>query len=221
MQNNNSNNKNGPASPSRNQDQNQDDSAGKANNGSRNGWSVGETVIIPTKTHDGGGGMSVRPDDGEGGQQLNNGGGSRGETASRPDSFQTYSDIDTRMTTLLGLEPPSNPNDGEELEDWRQLTGFLGLGGRRQPLNLNNDGDDDREVEAQAAPINGNGEVATPRKTRISWELHTNAFESMWLQRGELALPRHDPGPPRMEPRQQRDREGENQNGQDDEGELE
>ncbi|KAK1739895.1 hypothetical protein QTG54_009654 [Skeletonema marinoi] len=125
------------------------------------------------------------------------------------------------MTTLLGLEPPSNPNDGEELEDWRQLTGFLGLGGRRQPLNLNNDGDDDREVEAQAAPINGNGEVATPRKTRISWELHTNAFESMWLQRGELALPRHDPGPPRMEPRQQRDREGENQNGQDDEGELE
>ncbi len=90
--------------------------------------------MVPTKTHDGGG-MNLRlTGNGEGEQStFVNGGGSRSETtttrtssSSLPDSFQTYSDIDARMTTLLGLEPPSNPNDGEEQEDWRRAHKRMG-----------------------------------------------------------------------------------------------
>ena len=184
--------------------------------------------MVPTKTHDGGG-MNLRlTGNGEGELQSTyaNGGGSRSETtttrtsSSLPDSFQTYSDIDARMTTLLGLEPPSNPNDGEEQEDWRQLTGFQGLGRRRrrQPGNNNNDDDDHgaEEVDAPGVPVNGNRETRTPRRTRLTWELHTSCFENMWMQRGELDGPVHEPEPPRAraEPRprqdQQRESGGEN-----------
>ena len=106
------------------------------------------------------------------------------------------------MTRLLGLDPPVNPNDaGEEQQDWRQLVGFQDLRGRRHQRQNN----DDHNAEAHAqAQVNGNGEAATPRRTRISWELH-QIFEL-------------DEEPPRAE-RQQRGygRGGENQNGEDDE----
>jgi len=102
-------------------------------------------ILVPTKTYDGGSGKQAE------------------ETST--DTFRTYSDDDTRMLTLLGLQPPPNPNEGER-EDWRQLIGFLGIGEARRRRD-----DDDG---------------ATPRRTRISFELHNAAFENMWIQRGEL-----------------------------------
>jgi len=184
----------------------------KNHRGSWNGWEVGVTITLPTKTHDGGG-MNVPPGGHREGEP--NCGGSRSDetttTTSSTDSFQTYSDIDTRMSTLLGLEPAANPNDGEEQEDWRQLTGFQGL--RGQPRRRDDDGRGEvveaQAVAAAAAP-NGNGETTTtPRNTRISWELHNHAFEHMWMQRGELNFPQAEPPRPRAEQ--------ENQDEQDDE----
>jgi hypothetical protein len=105
-----------------------------------------------------------------------------------PDSFLTFSDTDTRMLTLLGLEPAANPNDGEEHEDWRQLTGFQGLGDRRR----------NQEAQALAAPDG----TSTLRNTRVSWELHNNAFENMWSQLGGLNLHLQEAEPPRAEPLQ-------------------
>ncbi len=219
MQNNNDeNSKNEPSSPSQKQDT--DNSTGE---------SSGETVLVPTKTHDGGGmNMNVRPTaNREGGEQSSNvnGGsevGSRNETAttttSRPDNFRRYSDNDTRMMTLLGLQPPSNPNDGEVQEDWRQLTGFQGLDRRRRRQPGNNDDHGAEEVDAPGAvPANGNRERTTTRQTRLSWELHMSALENMWMERGELDIPVQEPEPRRVEPRQEQRRGsgGENENGQD------
>eukprot|EP00986_Skeletonema_menzelii_P012202 scaffold6619_cov146-Skeletonema_menzelii.AAC.8 len=222
-------NSHGLPSPSRQQDQ--DDSGGyETRRGSGySSLSAGDTVIVPTKTHDGGGmDIPTNPNangEGEGQQQSSNGGSGSGNEAttrtttssSRPDNFLIYSDNDTRMRELLGLEPPSNPNDGEEQEDWRQLVGFQGLGGRRHQRRNNDDRDAD--ADAQAAPVNGNREAAAPRKTRISWELHTSAFDHLVTMQhdelgdGPLQL---DEQHPRVE-RQQRGHGGENQNqnGQD------
>jgi hypothetical protein len=108
-------------------------------------------IIVPTKTEDG---------------------GSRNEqttsTSTRPDAFQTYADNDTRMLTLLGLHPAPNPNEGER-EDWRQLTGFTGIGEDRRRRNDEDGG-------------------TTQRRTRLSFELHGNAFENMWIQGAGLNL---------------------------------
>mmetsp|Transcript_22320 Transcript_22320/g.31901 ORF Transcript_22320/g.31901 Transcript_22320/m.31901 type:complete len:220 (+) Transcript_22320:81-740(+) len=218
MQNNNDENgRNEPPSPSPpppSQKQDTDDSTGK---------SPGEPLIVPTKTHDGGR-MNVHPTANGGGGQLSTntnggGGGSRSETVmtttSRPDNFQRYSDIDTRMNTLLGLEPVSNPNEGEVQEDWRQLTGFQGLGRRRRQPRNNDDHGAEEEVDAPEEVANGNRETTTtPRRTRLSWEVHMSALENMWMQRGELDAPLQEPDPPRVEPRQEQQRGsgGENQN---------
>ena len=109
-------------------------------------------IIVPTKIEDGG--------------RTNQGQDQGQETSPRTDAFSTYSDDDTRMLTLLGLEPAANPNDGEQ-EDWRQLSGFTGVGRR----------------------INDEDETTPkPRKTRLSFELHPDVFLSMWFERGELDL---------------------------------
>ncbi|KAK1742288.1 hypothetical protein QTG54_006853 [Skeletonema marinoi] len=117
-------------------------------------------IIVPTKTEDGGSTITnqVRA-------YINNNNLNRGQQTTRPDAFQMYSDNDSRMMMLLGIEPASNPNEGER-EDWRQLTGFAGIGEERR---RSNDG-------------------TTPRRTRLSFELHLNAFENMWIERGELNL---------------------------------
>ena len=191
-----------------------DDDKNKTSRGSWRGRSAGDSFKIPTKTHDGGGmDIPMNPNaNGEGEQQSTNGegGGSENEATtrtmttatSRPDNFLTYSDNDTRMRALLGLDPPAN---GEEQEDWRHHVGFQGLRERR-----NNDG---------AAPlVNGNGEAAAPpiRQTRLSWEVHPSAFDNMIMQRGELGDGplQVDEQPPRRVERQQRGHghEGENQN---------
>ena len=136
-------------------------------------------IIVPTKTEDGGSSNQEQAD-----LNINQNEGQDQEqetTSARPDAFTTYSDDDTRMLTLLGLGPSANPNDGEQ-DDWRQLTGFGGLGRR-----INEDED-------------GNG--TTPRKTRLSVELHLNAFVNMWIERGELDLNDDDAGhgqPPRQQ----------------------
>ena len=106
------------------------------------------------------------------------------------DSFQTFSNIDTRMRELLGLEPVANPNDADQQEDWRRLTGFLGLGGRRGQHGNNGNQENNAAVEGetqQAADQGGNdGGTSPERRTRLSYELHLNAFLNMWEQRGEL-----------------------------------
>ena len=101
-------------------------------------------------------------------------------TATRPDAFQTYSNNDTRMLTLLGLDP--HPTDGEEQEDWRQLIGFRG--GAEEGHRHNNE--------------------VPPRRTRLSFDLHPSAFANMWSQHGELLnnMDHHEP------PRQQQQRQG-------------
>eukprot|EP00985_Skeletonema_marinoi_P030727 scaffold33574_cov152-Skeletonema_marinoi.AAC.4 len=120
-------------------------------------------IIVPTKTEDGGSTITnqVR-------QYTNNNNQDQGQetTSTRPNAFQTNSDNDTRMLSLLGVEAAGrNPNEGER-EDWRQLTGFTGIGEERRCSN----------------------DVGTPRRTRLSFELHHNAFENMWIERGELNL---------------------------------
>ncbi len=109
------------------------------------------------------------------------------------DSFQTFSNIDTRMRELLGLGPVANPNDADQQEDWRQLTGFLGLGGRRGQRGNNGNqennaaGEGEAQQQQQAANQGGNGGGISPeRRTRLSYELHLNSFLNMWEQRGEL-----------------------------------
>ena len=208
------------SSPSRQQGQGDSGGDDKTSRGSWHDWSAGDTLTIPTKNHDGGGmDIPANPNaNGEGEQQSNGGGGGSEATTtttatstSRPDNFLTYSDNDTRMRALLGLEPPSNPNDGEEQEDWRQIIGFQGLGGRRHQRQ-NNDARD-AAAQAQAAPVNGDGEAAGSRRTRLSWELHPSAFDF------EFDI---DEQPPRVE-RQQRGhghgRGDENRNGRDDNNE--
>ena len=101
------------------------------------------TVIVATKTEDGGSSNQ---------EQANR---------IRPDAFSTFSDDDTRMLTLLGLDPNSNPNEGEQV-DWRQLTGFTGRG------RHNN--------QDEGGNINEDGNGTTPRKTRLSFELHHDVF---------------------------------------------
>ena len=122
------------------------------------------------------------------------------------DSFQTFSNIDTRMRELLGLGPVANPNDADQQEDWRQLTGFLGLGGRRGQRGGNNGNQENNaavEAETQqqqqqaADPDQGGNDAGTSpeRRTRLSYELHLNAFLNMWEQRGELPVPEPDREP--------------------------
>lgn len=94
-------------------------------------------------------------------------------TSSRHDAFSIYSDDDTRMRTLLGLG---------EGEDWRQLTGFTGFGRRR----INVDRADGTNF----------------RRTRLSYELHYQAFVNMWIELG--AFDRISvSGDAEQEPRQQ------------------
>mmetsp|Transcript_2683 Transcript_2683/g.4375 ORF Transcript_2683/g.4375 Transcript_2683/m.4375 type:complete len:167 (-) Transcript_2683:179-679(-) len=121
-------------------------------------------IVVPTKTEDGGSSNQQQEQ-----AHINQGQGQGQETRSsaRPDAFTIFSDDDTRMLTLLGLEPTANPNEGEQ-EDWRQLTGFTGLGRRS-----NEDEDGNRTA---------------PRRTRLSFELHPDVFLSMWYERGELEL---------------------------------
>ena len=67
-------------------------------------------------------------------------------------SRKVDSDNDTRMLRLLGIEPAGNPNEGEgEREDWRQLTGFTGIGEERRRSNGNDE----------------DGTGTTPRRTRF------------------------------------------------------
>ncbi len=124
--------------------------------------STSDTYVVTTKTEDGGRNEQVNP------QSLNHGQEETTES-NRPDFFQIYSDNDTRMLTLLGVDPTANPNDGEQQEDWRQLTGFLGGGEGQRRNNDDNDGD--------ATP---------PRRTRLATELHATAFQTMWVQQGLL-----------------------------------
>ena len=190
-------------------DQDEDESE---EDGEQNGidrvWSVSETVIVPTEVYDGGGGMNyTRPNQAEQQQQprrqqVNGGEGSADETmematatASRPDSFQIYSDRNTRMATLLGLQPASNPHDGDERENWRQLTGFQGLGGRRRRPHENEDDDDNARVEVEGQPepnVDASTRTTTSRQTRLSWELHLSAFGNMWTQNGVFDPPDED-----------------------------
>lgn len=151
--------------------------------------SSSEDFIVATKTEDGGRNEQVNPQSHYHGQ---------GETtaSNRPDLFQIYSDNDKRMLTLLGIDPSANPNDGEQQEDWRQLTGFQGIGGERR--HNNDDG----------------GDGTPPRRTRLATELHVTAFESMWIRRGLLPenrtlqgqLPRH------QQQQQEEERDGDNDN---------
>lgn len=228
------NHDNDNTSPSQGQEGSGSGDDDKTSRGSWRGWSAGDTVKVPTKTHDGGGmDIPTNPDangEGEGEEQSTSGGGSgngsgseattrtttTATNTSRPDNFLLYSDNDTRMRALLGLDPPANPNDaGEQQEDWRHHVGFQGLRERR-----NNDGRDavEDEQDQAAAPVNGNGEAAAPpiRQTRLSWEVHPSAFDNMMMQRGELGggLLQVDEQPPRRVERQQRGHghEGENQN---------
>jgi len=147
------------------------DEGGATTNYDEEASTTATTLIVPTKTEDGG-----RNEQGQG----------QGETAAsnRPDLFRTYSDNNVRMMALLGVEPSANPNGGEQQEDWRQLTGFAGIGEERR---RNNDGGD------------GN---TTQRRTRLSAELHNSAFENMWVQQGLLDEPMQ--GQP---PRQQQEEE--------------
>ena len=106
------------------------------------------------------------------------------------------------MLTLLGIEP-SNPNDaGEQQEDWRQLTGFQGIGQERR---RNNDGGE------------GNGTTPRRRRTQVTTELHYSAFVNMWFERGELDLDDPLPLPLQGQPPRQQEQEEEN-GGREDEG---
>ena len=93
----------------------------------------------------------------------------QGTTSARPDAFAIYSDDNTRMLTLLGLDPNANPNEDEQV-DWRQLTGFRG------PRRRNNEDE--------------GGNETTSRRTRLSYELHPDVFHDMWF--GDLDLNDND-----------------------------
>ncbi|KAL7455938.1 hypothetical protein ACHAWC_009740, partial [Mediolabrus comicus] len=172
------------------------------------GWdSRYPTIRLPTKRYDGG----MNAQDRQLLHQMEVNVGSADPTTSTTaraanDSFQTFSNIDTRMRELLGLEPVANPNDADQQEDWRQLTGFLGLGGRRGQRGGNNgnqennaavavDAEAQQEQQQAEDPDQGgnDGGTSPERRTRLSWELHMNAYMSMWDQRGELELPVPEP----------------------------
>ena len=129
-----------------------------------------DKITIPTKTEDGGSsnqeqeGSNISENENEEGQGQGEGTTS---TSSRPDAFAIYSDDNTRMLTLLGLDP----NEGEQV-DWRQLTGFRGF--RRR--NNEDEG----------------GNETTPRRTRLSYELHPDVFHDMLF--GDLDLNGNDNG---------------------------
>ncbi len=120
------------------------------------------TFVVATKTEDDGVNEQLNP-------QSHSYGQGEATASNSPDLFQIYSDNDTRMLRLLGINPTANPNDGEQQEDWRQLTGFLGVGEGRRRNNDDNDGD-----------------TTPPRRTRLATELHATAFEQMWVQQGLL-----------------------------------
>ena len=162
------------------------------------------SIRLPTKRYDGG----MNAQDRQLLHQMEVDVGSADPTSTTAtaanDSFQTFSNIDTRMRELLGLGPVANPNDADQQEDWRQLTGFLGLGGRRGQRGGNNGNQENNaavEAEAQqeqqqvADPDQGgnDGGTSPERRTRLSWELHLSAYMSMWDQRGELELPVPEP----------------------------
>ena len=92
------------------------------------------------------------------------------------------------------VEPSANPSDGEqqEQEDWRQLTGFLGIGEERQ-RNRNNE---------------------TRRRTRLATELHHAAFENMWIQQGLLPENEILQGQPSRQQEEERDGDNDNSNHQ-------
>ena len=127
-----------------------------------------DKITVPTKTEDGGSsnqeqaGRNIGENENEEGQGQGQGTTS---TSSRPDAFAIYSDDNTRMLTLLGLDP----NEDEQV-DWRQLTGFRGL--RRR--NNEDEG----------------GNETTSRRTRLSYELHPDVFHDMWF--GDLDLNDND-----------------------------
>ena len=132
-------------------------------------------LIVPTKTYDGGLNNEQAAQVQSQVQAVHHQSGETETTAAAesntPDLFQVYSDTDTRMRTLLGIEQ-SNPNDAEA--DWRQLTGFQGIRDEELRRN-NNDGGD----------YNG----TTPRRTRVTTELHSSAFDHMFIgELGELDL---------------------------------
>ena len=79
----------------------------------------------------------------------------------RPDAFRIYSDDDTRMLELLGLEASANPN-----VNWRQLVGLSAAGQERRRSDVNAENRD------------------TPRRTRLSYELHPDVFYEMWFGHG-------------------------------------
>lgn len=114
---------------------------------------------IPTKTQDGGSNTISR---------LLNQYQGRGttSTSTRPDAFKMYSDNDTRMLTLLGLDP--NPSDGNLRQDWRQLTGFTGFGQEHRRQHHHN--------------VDGTIE----RRTRLSFELHESMimYDILYQQQG-------------------------------------
>ncbi len=171
------------------------------------GWDTRyPSIRLPTKRYDGG----MNAQDRQLLHQMEVGVGSADPTSTTAtaanDSFQTFSNIDTRMRELLGLGPVANPNDVDQQEDWRQLTGFLGLGGRRGQRGGNNGNQENNaavEAETQqqqqqaADPDQGGNDAGTSpeRRTRLSYELHLNAFLNMWEQRGELPVPEPDREP--------------------------
>lgn len=169
------------------------------------GWDTRyQPICMPTKKYDGG--MDAQDRQLLHQMEVDVGSADPSSTTATAanDSFQTFSNIDTRMRELLGLGPVANPNDVDQQEDWRQLTGFLGLGGRRGQRGGNNGNQENNaavEAEAQqqqqqvADPDQGgnDGGTSPERRTRLSWELHLNAYMSMWDQRGELPLPEPEP----------------------------
>lgn len=129
------------------------------------------STIVPTKTEDGGSTNQEQAHANQNQGQVQH--EHQETTSSRHDAFSIYSDDDTRMRTLLGLG---------EGEDWRQLTGFTGLGRRR----INVDRADGTNF----------------RRTRLSYELHYQAFVNMWIELG--AFDRISvSGDAEQEPRQQ------------------
>lgn len=141
-------------------------------NGSRRVMGLDAPILVPTKTEDGG----------------SQGGSNAADvaTGSQHDPFLHFSDINVRMSQLLGL--------GDAGEDgWRNLVGFEGRGNRRRlapQAQLNADKGNDvgsdegahenaNEADANEADAN---EAAPRRRTRLSFEVHISLFDVLWLQ---------------------------------------
>mmetsp|Transcript_14365 Transcript_14365/g.31127 ORF Transcript_14365/g.31127 Transcript_14365/m.31127 type:complete len:182 (-) Transcript_14365:281-826(-) len=123
-------------------------------------------IQIPTKSEDGG---SRSPK-------------AAAERGTR-DSFLKYSDDDTRMAELLGL---NDDVDGEEAANvnWREIVGIQDRG----HIQRARDGAADQEGQDGAGGdqvdqdgANGNPQEQNPprRNTRISFELHNSVFRDM------------------------------------------